>query len=297
MTEARGGTVISGLSDPSVELFDQRICRLGEGVFWHPLRQQLFWFDILGRKMHSKRNGKPITWMFDEHVSAAGWIDHDTLLIASESRLFTFDPDSGARRDVVPLEADNPVTRSNDGRADPYGGFWIGTMGKKAENGAGAIYRYHDGTLRQIFADLTIPNAICFSPDGAWAYYTDTLTQIIHKQALDDHGWPQGPVQVFADLREDGLFPDGAVVDADGHLWNAQWGASRVARYTPDGRFQTAVVFPASQISCPAFGGSGLDRLFATSAADGLPQDASAHGKTYDVQTAVRGQEEHQVHL
>jgi len=279
------------------EIFDQRRCRLGEGVFWHPLRQQLFWFDILGRKLHSKHSGKPITWAFDEHVSAAGWIDHDTILVASETQLITFNLETGTQRDVVPFEVDNPVTRSNDGRADPHGEFWIGTMGKEAETGAGAIYRYHDGTLRQIFSGLTIPNAICFSPDGNRAYYTDTLTQIIHKQTLDDHGWPQGPTQVFADLREDGLFPDGAVVDADGHLWNAQWGAARIARYSPDGTFQSAVAFRASQISCPAFGGLGLDRLFATSAADGLAPDAQDQGKTFVIQTSVKGQEEHQVRL
>ncbi|KIN76111.1 SMP-30/gluconolactonase/LRE family protein [Sulfitobacter mediterraneus] len=281
----------------TAEIFDQRRCRLGEGVFWHPLRQQLFWFDILGRKLHSKHSGKPITWAFDEHVSAAGWIDHDTILIASETQLFTFNLETGARQQMTLLEASNPITRSNDGRADPFGGFWIGTMGKNIEAGAGAIYRFYKGQLYQIFDQLTIPNAICFAPDGKVAYFTDTLTQIIHKQPLDNDGWPQGKPQVFADLRAEGLFPDGAVVDDTGHLWNAQWGASRVARYAPDGSFVSAVEFPAQQISCPAFGGSGLDRLFATSAADGLPEDQADQGKTFVIQTTIKGQQEHQVLL
>ena len=91
-------------------------------------------------------------WQFDEHVSAAGWIDHDRLLIASETRLFSFNLATQAQQTVVALEAKDPRTRSNDGRADPWGGFWIGTMGKQAEAGLGGIYRYYQGTLRPLYS-------------------------------------------------------------------------------------------------------------------------------------------------
>ncbi|MEM6729608.1 MAG: SMP-30/gluconolactonase/LRE family protein, partial [Pseudomonadota bacterium] len=152
------------------EIFDDHPCILGEGPLWHPGRGELFWFDILGKSLRSKAR----VWDFEECVSAAGWIDDDTLLMASASSLSKFDIPTGAREILMPLEADNPATRSNDGRADPWGGFWIGTMGMQLEEDAGAIYRYYRGEVRTLYAPITIPNAICFAPDRSCAYWTDT---------------------------------------------------------------------------------------------------------------------------
>ena len=131
-------------------VFDDRPCALGEGPLWHPERKQLFWFDIVGKSLMAQAPDAQISWQFSEHVSAAGWVDRDTLLMASETGLWRFDLANGQKELIVPLEADNPVTRSNDGRADPWGGYWIGTMGKNAEKGAGAIYRFWKGELRQL---------------------------------------------------------------------------------------------------------------------------------------------------
>lgn len=276
----------------TVSVFDPRPCILGEGPLWHPTRNQLFWFDILGKKLLSV-NGQE--WAFDEHVSAAGWVSDTVLLIASESELFRFDLTSGARQSVVPLEADNPLTRSNDGRADPQGGFWIGTMGKQAEPEAGAIYRYYRGALRQLFDKISITNSICFAPDGTCAYFADTRRRQIMQVALDGEGWPVGDPSVFVDLQAEGVNPDGSVVDTQGCLWNAQWGAHRVARYDTRGQFLQAISFPAEQISCPAFGGADLKTLFATSAADGL--NGVIEGQTFALTLDVAGQPEHRVLL
>lgn len=286
----------------NARIADSRACTLGEGVFWHPRREQLFWFDILGRRLLSQRDGQPLEWELDERASAAGWVDEDRLLMASETALSIFDLRSGARQRICALEADNPLTRSNDGRADPWGGFWIGTMGLQAQPQAGAIYRYYRGELRQLFADITISNAICFSPDRRFAYFADTERQRIWRQALDEtHGWPSGEAQPFIDGRVAGLNPDGAVVDSQGRLWNAQWGASRVACYDSNGHFLQAVAFPASQISCPAFGGPNLSTLFATSACEGLDDGQLAvepqAGKLFAVEVPALGQAEHQVIL
>lgn len=276
---------------------DPRRCALGEGLLWHPGRRQLFWFDILGRQLLSRRGDEPQEWHFDEQVSAAGWIDHDTLLIASETGLWRFDIGSGARVLEVSLEADNPRTRSNDGRADPFGGFWIGTMGKDAETGAGAIYRYHRGSMRRLFAPLTIPNAICFAPDGRTAYYADTRQQTIWQVALDRDGWPAGPSRVFVDLGPEGLYPDGAICDAEGGLWNAQWGAGRVARYCPDGRFDRTLPVAGVQSSCPALGGPGLRTLFVTSAHAGLAGADAMQGCVFAAPVEVGGIAEPRVRL
>ena len=279
-------------------VYDARICALGEGPLWHPLRKQLFWFDILNRKFLSQTAAGPQEWHFPEMVSAAGWVDHATLLIASETKLFRFDLDSGASEIVVPLEAGNPSTRSNDGRADPLGGFWIGTMGKAAEPGAGAIYRYFQGELRALFKGISIPNAICFAPDGSTAYFTDTPTQIVNRVALDGQGWPKGAAEPFMYFGAEGLNPDGAVTDASGNLWIAFWGAARISVYDRHGHLIRNIPLAAPHITCPAFGGT---TLFATSATQGMTPAALAQfpdaGKTFTLPNAGLGQPEPQVIL
>jgi sugar lactone lactonase YvrE len=288
--------------------FDDRPCSLGEGAFWHPVRGQVFWFDILGRRLLTRDAGGPRAWDFPARVSAAGWIDADRLLIASDRALLAFDIVTGQAETVVPLEADDPRTRSNDGRADPWGGFWIGTMGTAIEPGLGSIWRYWRGELRRLFAGITIPNAICFAPDGSFALYTDTPTQVLLRQRLRAaDGWPVGEPEPFLDLRAagqdgTGLNPDGAVIDAAGRLWLAQWGAGRVACHGPDGRFEGAVTVAAPHASCPAFGGPDLATLFVTTAREGMDAAAlAAHpqaGMTFAAPLAgLRGQAEHRVIL
>jgi len=262
----------------SAQLFDDRVCALGEGPLWHPERGELFWFDILDQKLMTKDQ----VWEFDEIVSAAGWVDHDTLLIASETQLFHFDLRDGTSSYVCALEAENEITRSNDGRADPWGGFWIGTMGKHAEPGAGAIYRWYRGELRRIKGKVTVSNAICFCPMTHTAYYTDTPTRMVLRHRLDpETGWPEGKAEPFLDLSTEGLNPDGAITDADGNLWLAQWGAHRVAVYDRTGAFVKYVPAPPAQTSCPAFGGPNLTDLYITSAAVGLADATAADGQTF----------------
>ena len=279
-----------------VKVFDETACILGEGPLWHPINQCLFWFDILDKRLFQSTEDGRIIWTFDENVSAAGWIDKDHLIIASEKSLRLFDIRTGKHESLIELEKDNPETRSNDGRTDPFGGFWIGTMGKRAQPNAGAIYRFYKGELRKLVDKVTISNSICFSPDGTRVYFSDTKEQTIKAWSLDEKdGWPVGTEEIFIDLREENLFPDGAVVDAQGNLWIAQWGANRVTRYTPRGKYMDHLRFPASQISCPAFGGSDLTTLFVTSAACNLSEEMG--GKTFSVATAFKGQKEHSVIL
>jgi sugar lactone lactonase YvrE len=256
------------------EIYDDRPCDLGEGALWHPSRGQLFWFDILGRRLLTRTDRGPGEWRFPELVSAAGWIDDETLLVASESALSRFSLVTGASERIVSLEADNPVTRSNDGRADPWGGFWIGTMGRRAEAGAGAIYRYHNGELRRLFAPITIPNAISFTPDRRFAHFADTARSTVWRVALSGaDGWPAGDPEVFLDLSREGRYPDGATCDAAGNLWVAEWGGARVTCFAPDGRELRHVPVGGRHSSCPAFGGEGLRSLFVTTARQDLTDD------------------------
>ncbi|CTQ31480.1 SMP-30/gluconolactonase/LRE family protein [Jannaschia rubra] len=282
-------------------VFDDRVCALGEGPLWHPEREQLFWFDITGQKLLSRDGDTQLDWDWDEKVSAAGWIDRDSLMVAGQTALWHFDIRDGRRERIVDLEADQPGNRSNDGRADPLGGFWIGTMGLSGEPGAGALYRYFRGEVRQLFRDITTPNSICFAPAGDLAYFSDTAKGVVWKQAIDRAGWPSGRPEVFADFSGVGLKPDGAVCDAEGNLWIAQWGGWRVACHGPDGRFLRSLACGAAHTTCPAFGGSDLRRLFVTSATEGLDDGAIDHhaggGRTWVADMPVRGQAEYRVIL
>jgi sugar lactone lactonase YvrE len=285
----------------SVTVYADRPCILGEGPLWHPERGQLFWFDIMGKCLMTREADGTREWSFDRHVSAAGWIDADTLLVATETDLLRFSLTDGRAEPLTPLEADNPVTRSNDGRADPQGGFWIGTMGKNAEEGAGSLYRYWRGELRPLRDGITIPNATSFAPGGRTAYFADTAAHIVWRIPLDADGWPEAAWEVFLDHRDSGINPDGAVVDAAGHLVVAEWGGSRVARYAPTGDLVEEITLPVPQPTCPAFGGSDLSTLYVTSARQGLPGEAMdaapLSGQTLRVETGWRGQAEHRVIL
>lgn len=278
-------------------IFDDRVCTLGEGPLWHPIRQEFFWFDIMERRLLAKDR----CWDLGEYASAAGWIDRETLLIATQSALKTFDIPTGNIAVVTPLDADNPVTRSNDGRADPWGGFWIGTMGIKLEDKAGALYRFYKGELRQLACDITIPNATSFHPDGRTAFFADTAQQLIWRIALDADGWPEGDWQIFLDLTQTNRNPDGAVVDQDGTLWVAMWGEGRVQGFDANACATSAFDLPAAQTTCPAFGGKDLSRMLVTSAAEGLGDAARRaapdSGKSFLLDTGLKGQKEHQVIL
>lgn len=278
-------------------------CTLGEGPLWHPERGRLFWFDIPHGTLHSTNafGGQPRMFSFGEPASAAGWVDRHTLIVATASGLQKLDLRTSEWQTLVALEADDPVTRSNDGRIAPDGSFWIATMGRQLEPRAGAYYRYRNGTLKTLITDVSIPNATCFSPDGRTAYLADTRRQVIWQWPLDEAGNPQGERSTFVDLREDNLNPDGAVCDAEGYLWNAQWGASRLARYAPDGSLDRVVDLPVSQPTCPAFGGEDLRTLYVTSASEGLDEQALETqpdaGQVLMFKADVEGLPEHRAQL
>lgn len=283
----------------SVSVYDERSCHLGEGALWHPQRQQLFWFDILENKLLSRAHGAPQEWSFSSNVSAAGWTGRDTLLIADETQLFEFDLTTGAQNFVAHLEPHDPGSRPNDGRADPQGGFWIGTMAKRGNKRPGTIYRYYRGELRMLFGNIKVPNAQCFTPDGTCAYFSDTASGKVWCTELDSQGWPIGePKLVF---HAKGYLIDGMVCAADGTLWNTQYKAGRVAVYAPDGRFLQAHAIPGRHTTCPAFGGPELKILYVTTARQDISgaecNATPAHGQTFALETQTHGQAEHRVIL
>ncbi|MFZ1663424.1 MAG: SMP-30/gluconolactonase/LRE family protein [Paracoccaceae bacterium] len=282
-------------------IYDDRTCTLGEGPLWHPQRGQLFWFDIVEKKLLSRKQERPVEWAFDQMVSAAGIIDENRLLIASEIDLRVFDLSTGKSTPLCDLEADNSTTRSNDGRADPQGGFWIGTMGMKAQPHAGSIWRWYGGEMRRLYRGISIANTICFAPDGTSACFADTATGKVMRVALDLDGWPISDPELFLDLASENLNPDGAVIDSRGIMWMAQWGAARVASYAPDGTLLTCIAVEAPHTSCPAFGGHELTTLYVTTALQEMSPEARVAypkaGSVFSFSEIAQGKPEYRVKL
>ena len=170
-------------------------CHLGEGPTYDAATDTAWWFDIVERRLFEARldTGRITIHSLDVMGSALGRIDAHRQLLVADDGLYIRETADGRMTLFRPLEADNAATRSNDARVHPSGTFWIGTMGRQAERGLGAIYALHRGELSRLYDGITIPNAICFSPDGTIGYFADTGKNTLFRVELDAAtGLPRG---------------------------------------------------------------------------------------------------------
>jgi len=278
-------------------------CQLGEGPTYDPATDTAWWFDIRESRLFEARvaTGEVKSHQLDKMASALARIDAGRQLIFMEDGLYIRSLSNGRLTLYKPLEADNPETRSNDARVHQSGTFWLGTMGRKGEQGAGSIYALRNGEITKLYPDITTPNAICFSPDGAIAYFSDSRKKEIYRVAVDSAtGLPRGAPEVL--VRDAGPGgPDGAICDADGLIWNASYRGGCINVYSPQGELLRTLNLPARQATCPAFVGPDLSRLLVTSAAQNLDEAARAadpeHGRTFVLDAGVRGRAEPDVKL
>jgi sugar lactone lactonase len=279
-----------------VQFLDAPRCHLGEGPCYDPATDTAWWVDILERRLFGAdlAGGGVAAHALPFLASAVAAVDATRHLLAAEDGLYLRNDADGGLTLFCPLEAEDRGTRSNDGRVHPCGALWISTMGREAEAGRGAIYHMAGTRVTRLYAGLTIPNAICFAPDGATGYFADTDAGLLKRVSLDPRtGLPTGEPTTLYDHRggEGGL--DGAAVDADGLIWCARWGASCIDAYSPDGARLRTVPVPMTRPSCPTFAGPRLDRLLVTSAYEGMTQEERAadpeHGRTFLLDVAVRG--------
>ncbi|UTF59112.1 SMP-30/gluconolactonase/LRE family protein [Gilvimarinus sp. DA14] len=243
-------------------------CELGEGVLWDDIEQRLWWTDILDQCLYSAAidGGELKRWPAPEAITAFGFTSELGQLICSfASGIGYFWPATGQRQWLA-RPALQGAARFNDGRVDPWGNFWAGTLSPGAQKAK--LYRY-DGRLSEERVGLEIANGLCWSPDGKRAYHADSPRREIHEFTLC--GGHLGRGRLFARTPE-GVFPDGACTDAAGNLWSAQWGGAQVVCYSNTGAVIATLELPVSQPSCVAFGGPQLHHLVVTSAWENMTQ-------------------------
>ena len=211
-------------------------------------------------------------------------------MLAIGCGLHGFDPATGKLEPLLAVEPDLPDNRFNDGRCDRRGRLWIGTMDVELRRSSGSFYRIGaDRSAARLFDGITVPNSTAFSPDDRTLYFSDTFRHAIWAFDFDIDGGAISNRRVFADLTARKGTPDGSCVDAQGYLWNAEYGHHHLVRYAPDGRVDRIVELPVTNPTCCCFGGDRLDTLYVTSAAQGLAAPAPIEGALLALDVGVRG--------
>jgi L-arabinonolactonase len=270
--------------------------RLGECPLWCERSGALWWTDIEGCTISRLGAGGQLrAWTLPQRVgSFAFCAGSDTqLLLGLASGVALFDTADESLSPLVPVEADLPATRINDGRCDRQGRFVFG-MYNPGEEAISGFYRVHPDLRveRLPLPAAAVGNSICFSPDGGTMYYTDSPTRTIWSVDYGADG-RLGEPRVFVQLRSGEGYPDGSCIDARGGLWNAQWEGRCVVRYDAAGRETARISMPVSRPTCPAFGGPALEVLYVTSARGGLSgerlRDQRQAGGIFALETGWRG--------
>jgi sugar lactone lactonase YvrE len=261
------------MANPSVEPVLSARARLGECPLWDPERQRLHWVDIYNHRVHSfdPRTGGDQHVDVGDTVGSIALAGDGRLLIALSDRIALLDVDTGSVTPLQHVEFSRADTRFNDGRCDPQGRFWVGSI--STVPGHASLYRYDpDGSLHIMETGLTISNGLGWSPDGQTFYLTDSPTRCIYAYRFDGDSGAISDRRVFVELADKNVEPDGLAIDQRGHLLSALWNGWCVVRFDPSGRELERIPVPVQCPTALAFGGAHLTDLYVTSASVGLSQ-------------------------
>lgn len=257
----------------NLEVFQPVPARLGEGPCWHPQRQTLWWIDILGpRFFEADLTGAPPRVLEStQMIGAVVPTRSGGLVAALRDGIHRIDPDSGAATLWAAAPGHDPKDfRFNDGKVDPLGRFWAGTLALDFRSGQSRLYRIDaDRSVHVMREGVSISNGLAWSSDARTLYYIDSPTRTVQAFAFDlEHG-TIGPPRVAISLGEADGFPDGCCMDVEGCLWVAHWGAGKVSRWDPQAsRLLGTIALPVANVTSCAFGGARRDQLFITTAVD-----------------------------
>lgn len=271
---------------------------LGEGPVWHPGEQALYWVDIKAGRLYRLADGQARHWDLPDPATALAARARGGLVLATRGGLMAFTPDDGLPPTrLCPIETDRPGNRPNDGKTDPMGRFWIGTMDDAERQVSGALYRIDaDLSVTRVLDDIGIANTLAWSADGRRFHFADSMAQTIYAFDADPQTGTLTNRRPFVSLTGTDRGPDGSTMDAEGYLWNCQWDGWRVVRYAPDGQIDRIVELPVQRPTSCMFGGPDLDILYITTARVGLAGAALADqpwaGHLLALRPGVRGRAE-----
>lgn len=271
---------------------------VGESPLWHPSEQRLYWVDIQGKAVHrfDPIAGRNETFELPEIVTCLAFCVGGGLLVTLRKDIARFDPETGKVERLETVEADQADNRFNDGRVDPAGRFWAGTMGDKQwKKPVGSLYRFDpDGSITTMQGNVVCSNGTDWSPDGKTMYYTESFRYAIFAYDFDLETGTLSNRRTFAEVdRSLDAFPDGLCVDAEGHVWSNQVGIGKVVRYDPSGKVVAQIEMPVPRAVGCTFGGEDLSTLYITSARETMTaeqlKNAPLSGSLFAVRPGVRG--------
>ncbi len=253
----------------NIELVPNTKCKLGEGPLWDVAEQALYWVDYRGPTLFrfDYSSGEVKDWKLAGRTCGGLAVrDEGRVIIAREQGLYCFDLKTADLTAIAEPHAGNEDIWFNDGKTDPRGRFLAGSMDVEGTNPIGALFALDsDLTCRKIDDQYLCFNGPCFSPDGKTFYSTGHNFETLEAYDYDlDAGTLSNGRTIFSD----GIVCDGATVDADGCIWNAQWGTDYILRLTPEGKVNRKVELPKQLVTSIMFGGPDLDILFVTTAGE-----------------------------
>jgi sugar lactone lactonase YvrE len=250
---------------------------VGEGPVWDERTNRLFWVDIMGHKLHvyDPASGHDAVVDVGQPVGAAALRESGGMVLALRDGFALLDADLSNLQWVAHVEHDIPTNRMNDGKCDPAGRFWAGTMAFAPKEPAGALYRLDpDLTVTLVVDDITLSNGLDWSLDNKRMYYIDSTSQQVDTFDYDLATGSLGERRTAITIPRDEGLPDGMTVDAEGGVWVALHGSGTVRRYLPDGTVDRIVQLPVRMVTCPAFGGPDYGDLYITTMNHGMSEEA-----------------------
>jgi len=240
---------------------------LGESPMWDHRRNALFWVDINNGTIHSYEpvNKNIETYPIGEKVGCIAMHESGGFIMATESGLNYWSPDSGCKKEFLPIKHSHKENMFNDGKVDPMGRFWIGSKGPKS---TAKLWMLQENKLNEIIIDLTISNGLDWSVDKSVFYHTDSGDNAIYRYDIDLQTTTLSNRQTF--FRPKKGTPDGLTIDSDGNIWTAIWDGWQVLQLNPAGEVLSEISMPVQRPTSITFGGQDFHQLFITSASEGL---------------------------
>lgn len=242
---------------------------LGEGAIWHPTENKLYWVDIEGKALHTYDpvSGKDTSIPVGHRIGTVVPVKGGGALVALQNGIHKADLKTGKLSFIVnPLPDSN--LRFNDGKCDPSGRFWVGSLALDSRRRGASLYRMDvDGSIQEMLDSVSISNGIVWSLDQKTMYYNDTPTMTIQAFDYDRKTGNISNRRIAVKIPRGSGSPDGMTIDAEGKLWVALWGGNCVARFDPvTGELLRRIILPAPNVSSCAFGGKNLETLYITTA-------------------------------